>query len=103
MRNNTVSIMQFLFGTDLIHTCEQCCNLIRIKYHGKSYAKCAIYGQTHSRASDWKVHALACGRFNKPMEEGEIPVIERRKHAGRKATEQPLPGQISMLDDDTPR
>ena len=87
---------------DLFGHCENREAICRDCDHLKSYTanrkyyKCECYGDTSSEATDWRVGWIACGLYNKPYE-GDKPVIEAKKHARRKKTEEPMEGQMSLF------
>lgn len=83
-----IDLMHKLFGICEGHACRECSNLVEVQYHGKMYRKCKVYGLTHSAASDWAKHYLACGMFNKeykgrPNIERVRPVRTNREEAQR--------------------
>ena len=50
-------------GTTLGRTCKHCSYLIRQDSHTRSYLKCALFVQTHGKATDWQACWPACGAF----------------------------------------
>lgn len=91
-----LELMHAQFGRCEGHTCGECRNLRSIRYRGMSLRKCAVYGLTHSEASDWAKRWTACGMFGK--EYAGPPVIESVR---RVYTDTPLENQISMLEEQT--
>lgn len=55
--------------------CGDCSNLIRRQWD-KTYFKCARYGLSHCASTDWALSWAACGKFNKPLEPNERPLVE---------------------------
>ena len=89
-----IDLMHRIFGVSEGHTCRECSNFVKGKYHDRTLCKCRVYGMTHSEASDWAGRWLACGAFN--MEISRWPVIqevipERKK---QEAENTPIEGQI---------
>lgn len=88
-----IEIMHRTFGKCPGHTCKQCSNLIRGSWN---YAKCRVYGDTSSQASDWTQRWEACGMFNKTWNRGPIIRLVRPDRKEReKEQNTPLEGQIS--------
>ena len=48
-----LALMHRFFGVLDGHTCRECSNFIKGKYHDKVLCKCKVYGLTHSKATDW--------------------------------------------------
>lgn len=48
-----LALMHRFFGVLDGHTCRECSNFIKGKYHDKVLCKCKVYGITHSEATDW--------------------------------------------------
>lgn len=62
-----LELMHREFGTTEGKTCGTCSNFVSGKYH-----KCAVYGLTHSEASDWAKRWKACGMYGKEWSGGDI-------------------------------
>jgi hypothetical protein len=43
--------------------CKDCCHLLRLRYHDKTYIKCEMRKITHGAGSDHRAGWLACGKF----------------------------------------
>lgn len=84
------------FGRDHIHKCGTCCNFVRGRYHDRILQKCKRYGLTHSEASDWAQSWQACGMYDRPLPDGERPLME---YVGRRREpEGEVPGQVGLKD-----
>lgn len=82
------------FGRAHAYRCGTCCNFVKFRYRAKPYQKCLRYGCSHSLATDWVQAWPACGIYNKPLPDGERPLIEYVDR--RRAPEGEVPGQIGM-------
>ena len=91
-----LDLMHRMFGVCDGHLCGECRNLVVEEYHGRTYRKCKVYGQTNSEASDWAKRWLACGMFNKRYTGGPIIELVRRDPKPPAAPEEPLDGQMSL-------
>ena len=84
------------FGRNHVAKCGTCCNYFQGRYHDRVLRKCARYGASHSEASDWAQSWPACGMYNKPLPDGERPLMEyvyrRREPDGE------VPGQVGMME-----
>lgn len=84
------------FGRNHVARCGTCCNLLRGRYHDRRYAKCLRYGCSHADTTDWAASWQACGAYDKPLPDGERPVMEyadrRREPVGE------VPGQVGLRD-----
>lgn len=91
-----IALMHRLFGASDGHTCRECSNFAKGKYHDRTLCKCRVYGMTHSEASDWAGRWLACGAFNRTIDRGPIirDVVPDRKQ--KEADNTPLDGQTMM-------
>lgn len=74
--------------------CRDCRHLKTIQAGGRKVYKCAVYGETSSDATDWRIGWLACGMYGKAYT-GK-PVIET---AGRRRAEPDpqIDGQLSLF------
>ena len=91
-----LDLMHRLFGVSDGHTCRECSNFIKGKYHDKVLCKCKVYGLTHSEATDWAGRWIACGAFNQTVNLHPImrEVIPERKR--KEADNTSIDGQISL-------
>lgn len=90
-----IDLMHREFGKCEGHTCRECSNLVKGRYHDRPLTKCKVYGMTHSEASDWAGRYLACGMFNKPWDKPPIiRLVSKEKEEARPA--EPLDGQMSL-------
>ena len=94
MEVRKIELMHKLFGEKSDAKCKECSNLLRFWYRTKSYRKCAVYGATHSDATDWCISYPACGMFCKEYSGRNIV---RLVHPDKKEPEPPLDGQIDMF------
>lgn len=92
-RDKKIALMHRLFGVETGHTCGECINFISLQYRSKILRKCAVYGLTHSEASDWAKRWTACKMFGN--EYSGRPVIELRTE--KKEPEEPLEGQLDLF------
>ena len=92
-RDKKIALMHRLFGVETGHTCGECINFISRQYRSKILRKCAVYGLTHSEASDWAKRGTACKMFGN--EYSGRPVIELRTE--KKEPEEPLEGQLDLF------
>lgn len=91
-----IDLMHRIFGVSDGHTCRECSNLVKGRYHDRIITKCKVYGMTHSKATDWAGRWLACGAFNREISRGPVfrEAIPARK---RKEVENtPIEGQVRM-------
>lgn len=58
-------LMYSLFGKQPGHTCQKCCNLVKIQAGRRVVRKCKCYGLSASQATDWSKRFEACGIFGK--------------------------------------
>ena len=86
-----IELMHYQFGITPGKMCRECLNLVSYRCRGTNYYKCAVYGETSSEASDWRLKYQACGMFNK--EWTGSPIIKLLKH-GSKEPEPELEGQL---------
>ena len=77
--------------------CRDCEHFKQGRYHDKILQKGEVYGMTHSEATDWRQKYNACGLFNKPYK-GDRTIIELKKRMKRQADNEPIPGQMSIMD-----
>lgn len=92
-----IDLMHRQFGKCEGHACRECSNLVKEEYHGRTYTKCKVYGQTMSAASDWVQRYQACGLFNKSWDKGPIIRLVRPERTKQEDAQRvPLDGQISM-------
>ena len=92
-----IDVMHTMFGVLEDKRCEDCSNLHKYYYRGMNLRKCAVYGETHSEASDWRKKYIACGLFNKKWSGRDI--IRLKQMGKREAdAEQPIEGQITIID-----
>lgn len=90
-----IDAMHEWFGALPDKRCEDCSNLLKGEYHGRTYRKCLVYGASHSEATDWRRKYVACGMYNK--EYGGSPVVDVLKCAKRNIEEEPLEGQVELF------
>ena len=43
--------------------CGTCAHFRKFDYHDQRYAKCDLYGISHSEATDWRAKWAACGKY----------------------------------------
>ena len=89
-----IAAMQEIHGMDAAHTCRDCCNFVRFRYHDRILRKCKAYGVTSSMARDWAGSWMACGLFGEPFPECCRPLIELLK-GGRQTEDAPLEDQCT--------
>lgn len=91
-----IALMHRLFGVSDGHTCRECSNFVKGKYHDRMLYKCKVYGMTHSAASDWAGRWQACGAFNQAINRGPIirDVVPDRRQ--KETDSSPLDGQMMM-------
>lgn len=90
-----IDLMHREFGFSPGNKCRTCDNFIHGRYHTKTLSKCAVYGLTHSEASDWSGRYDACGMYNKEYSGGDMIRLVRPNSA----PDTPLEGQESMFND----
>lgn len=83
--------MYAMFGVNAEHKCRECCNFIFIRPTERRHSKCAVYGITHSAASDWNGRKEACGMYNREWTGRAIIELP-----GREKPESRCDGQIEM-------
>lgn len=88
-----IDAMHERFGVVPGERCENCTNLIKGLYNTKFLRKCAVYGATHSEASDWRKKYVACGMFNREYNGNPIIELVNRE---RKKDEAPIEGQLTF-------
>lgn len=90
-----IELMHYQFGIEPGQICRDCSNLNKYRYRDYNYYKCAVYGETNSEASDWRLKYQACGMFNK--EWTGSPIINLLKHGSKEQGPEPLlDGQITF-------
>lgn len=91
-----IALMHRLFGVCEGHTCRDCSNFVKGKYHDRTLCKCQVYGMSHSEATDWAGRWVACGAFNRTMNRQPVmrEVVPERKQ--KEVDNTPLEGQISL-------
>ena len=91
-----IALMHKFFGKYYGHTCRECSNLVKGRYHDHILTKCKVYGLTHNEASDWAGRWQACGMFNRAWDKQPVmrEVVQERKQ--KEADNAPLDGQISL-------
>lgn len=95
-----IDAMHSLFGVASGATCKICPHLDRQYYHGKHYYKCKAYGNSNSEATDWRLWYPACNLIFVNLKKDHVPVIERLKHGARGCDDKPIPGQITMFEEE---
>lgn len=88
-----IDLMHQLFGPGE-GTCANCSNCRSEFYHDRTFTKCAVYGLTHSTATDWKKSNIACGMKNRVWD--GIWIVKTVTH-DRKTPEE-IPGQMSLFE-----
>lgn len=71
--------------------CKDCDNLIKSGANRTHY-KCAIYGNTRSESSDWRISNTACGMINR--EYRGTPIIKLRESHSK--PDEQIDGQLSL-------
>ena len=89
-----INLMHRIFGVCDGHTCRECSNFVKGKYHNRTLRKCKVYGMTHSEATDWAGRWQACGAFNREI--GGKPVMREVRPERREPDNTPLDGQMMM-------
>ena len=72
--------------------CKDCDNLIK-SVANRTHYKCAIYGNTRSESSDWRISNKACGMFDKDYI--GRPIIELRETRSR--SDEQIEGQLTVF------
>ena len=90
-----IGTMYNLFGRCENHEaiCKNCKHLT-VHEANRRWYKCECYGESSSDSTDWRCSWLACGLYNRPYD-GK-PVIEVKKHTGRKKKEEQIDGQLDL-------
>lgn len=89
-----IELMHFYFGKGE-GQCRDCSHLREGVYHDRVLRKCAVYGMTHSEASDWALKYPACGQKNKAWSGGMmIRFVTPKGHP--KPPEELLEGQMAL-------
>ena len=91
LNGRKIEAMHILYGSES-GTCKDCHHLL-CNLWDKNYYKCALYGVSHSEATDWRLSWPACGMINHDPEMDWVPVIKRYE---RVRIEEQIPGQIEM-------
>lgn len=95
-----IDAMHSLFGVISSATCKICPHLEKQYYHGRYYYKCKAYGNSSSEATDWRLYYHACGLIFVNLKKDYVPVIERLKHGARGNADMPIPGQMTMFEEE---
>lgn len=61
--------MQAIYGLKEGCRCKTCKHCELHHYHGKNYYKCALWYKSHSSATDIRVNATACNRYEEDSDE----------------------------------
>lgn len=93
-----IELMHRLFGQREGHICGECPHL-RERRYDKVYRKCAVYGISASEATDWAKRWPACGMFGREYKGGSVVKLVRYGQSPREP-EEPLEGQISMMEEE---
>lgn len=72
--------------------CKDCDNLIKYVANRTHY-KCAIYGNTRSESSDWRISNTACGMINR--EYRGTPIIKLRESQSK--PDEQIEGQLTVF------
>ena len=83
------------FGRSPGNKCKTCSNFVHGQYHTRYLSKCAVYGLTHSEASDWSGRNEACGMYNR--EWAGNPIIHLVK--GTPFIPEPIEGQQTIWEE----
>lgn len=94
-----LELMHHLFGADPAHTCGECFNMVCGRYGNRTLRKCAVYGLTHSEASDWAKKWVACGKFNQNYAGRPIINLVRPERGRIDPEDEPLENQISLWEE----
>ena len=95
-----IDAMHSLFGIVGDATCKICPH-IRGNWAGNRHVyKCEAYGDTASEATDWRLWYPACNLIFVNLKKDYVPVIERIKHGARGSHGEPIPGQMTMFEED---
>lgn len=89
--------MHDMFGVEVGHTCGECVNIVRYCTKNRTFRKCAVYGITMSKASDWSKGWTACKMFGHKY--SGRPVIEIATQT--KEPDIPLEGQTDLFGGST--
>lgn len=97
IRTNKIDAMHRLYGVDPGDgICADCQHLVKTVWD-RTYYKCALYGVSHSEATDWRKHWQACILIDHdPEPDNWVPVVERLKHEPRGTERTELDGQIGI-------
>lgn len=63
MTDRKITLMHKIHGRCSWRKCGECPHFLRYQYKGKTYRKCAAYGDTRCEATDWNASYSACGLF----------------------------------------
>lgn len=74
MATRKIELMHELFGT-ADGKCVECCNLLTMRYHDKTYRKCKAYGVSRAESTDWAMRYQACGLKNRKIEQYRTNVV----------------------------
>lgn len=69
-----INEMVWRFGETKGKKCRDCNHYHSYGYHGRTYRKCNIYGESNSEATDWVGKWDACGMFDK--EYHGVPIVK---------------------------
>ena len=94
MNARKIEAMHILYGNGE-GLCDDCPFFREGYYHDRHYFKCAVYGMTHSEATDWRRKYAACGLKDNPRPD-DRPVIDCLRGQRTHAEEEPIKGQISI-------
>ena len=89
-----IDAMYDIYGKG-VGICGNCPHFIE-RIWDRKYFKCGVYGDSHSESTDWRKNWAACGLIDKPFPKDEYRIVYR---LSRKRAEQPVEGQISLLDE----
>ena len=91
-----IDLMHRIFGVSDGHTCRECSNFVKGKYHDCTLCKCQVYGMTHSKATDWAGRWQACGAFNRTLNRQPVVREVRPERKRKEANDTLIDGQIMM-------
>lgn len=93
-----IDLMHELFGEIPDRKCKDCQHLCSYTANRKWY-KCAVYGESSSEATDWRLKWTACGMIDVPLLTN-YPIVKQVRFLNRKPKENDqIEGQVSLFND----
>lgn len=99
LKGRKIEAMHRLYGVYMGKRCGECPHLIEHNFRGFHGYKCAVYGDTCSEATDWRLKWQACGMIGREAGPNARPILEVIRYERTPCQTEPepvIPGQITI-------